>query len=462
MAKYDIHQGNKKPVLLPDSVVIDPENRDGLFPTAMDVHTMAEGVLGIGFNFDWTRGVCVQLPSDDKARNAILEYNREKCSADKCFPDVLTQHVLYSGIGGNTMNTFLRCVAQNREVSPDMLQSIVGATGHLSVSDLAVKDAAFAKAASEGFGWIILSSKMREEEPDSLKIIQAAENMMGSVQRLASEVAMINRMCHMISDKSSLATVGFDALKKRLMQQAPHMADHIDGIATFALKMGGDGSVHLKWLGELHERFVGGSKKIRGQFLFDLAHSVAVDLPRVKRAALFMQYKGPKESVKDRYCDWLSSAELKAAVKKPDWRDRAVECEKRMEGLQKKFSEDDEWKKVNYRDFQAMFARMEARVAQMLFGKKHPQQTVHYASMDEIEAALGDEVQSNLHPEKKRDAAPAASPALKRLKSSAVLMDASGVVIDQAALLKEKGIQVGNYFTCKRPLLYVCDPKRLM
>ena len=192
IAKYDIHGGNMKPVLLPDSVVIDPDNRDGLFPTAGDVADPGEAILGGGFSLQLTRGVCVQLPHSNAARQTILEYNRAKGSADNAFPEVLEQHVLFSAVAGNTLNTFLRAVAQNRPAPEGKLKQICGATGHLSVQDLAAVDPAFGQAASEGFGWIILAAAMREEEPDSLKIIQAAENMLGSVQRLTSEVVSHN------------------------------------------------------------------------------------------------------------------------------------------------------------------------------------------------------------------------------------------------------------------------------
>lgn len=231
-------------------------------------------------------------------------------------------------------------------------------------------------------------------------------------------------------------------MKRRLARQAPHLTDHIDGLAAFALKMGGDGSVHLKWMGELHERFVGGTRRIRGQFFMELSVSLLVDLPRVKRSILFMQYSCPKEFARDKFCEWLSATEIKTAIKNKTWLEKARACEKRMEGLESEFSDKGSFGAVPYKDFQMLFARMESRVAQMLFGKKFPGQ-VHFSSMEEIAAALADETKQLKMPA----ASPSSSsgPALKRLKSSAALMDPAGRCVDEAAMLQERGVQVGVY-----------------
>lgn len=93
------------------------------------------------------------------------------------------------------------------------------------------------------------------------------------------------------------------------MQQAPQLTDHVDGIMGFALKLGGDVSIHIAWLASLHERFVGCARKIRGTFLLELA-TVGVDLPRVKLAFLFLQYSCRRNFVRERYCEWVSCTEL--------------------------------------------------------------------------------------------------------------------------------------------------------
>jgi hypothetical protein len=93
----------------------------------------------------------------------------------------------------------------------------------LSVSGLRSVDEAFGTAALDGIPWIVLASKIRVEEPTGLQVIQAVENRLGSVQRLTSEVALINRVCSMISNSSMLETVGLDGLKSQLMKQAPHL-----------------------------------------------------------------------------------------------------------------------------------------------------------------------------------------------------------------------------------------------
>lgn len=249
----------------------------------------------------------------------------------------------------------------------------------------------------------------------------------------------------MIASTPSLAD-GTAALKTRLMREAPHLTDHIEGISAFAMKMGGEGSVHIKWVGELHERFVGGTRRIRGQFFHELAQSVPVALPRVKRATLFMQYSCPKEFVKDRFCEWLSPTEVRNTAKSPEWQKKATECESRMEGLEAEFAPGNTYQDIRHKDFQMVFARLESRVAQMLFGKKFGGQQP-YNNMDDIVAAMADEVQQLRGVPASSSVAPA-----KRAKIEAVLMDPAGRVIDQAALLKEKGLQVGVYVKCVAPV----------
>jgi hypothetical protein len=436
VAKYDIHQGSRRPLLVPDSVIVDPQNRDGLFPTAVDIHCLGEAILGCGFNVAMTRGVCVQLPPSGPAHNAIVEYNEKKVGVDaELFPKTKAEHVMFSGVGGNTLNLFLRCVVQGRKASPDKLRSICSGE-HLSIEALRVVDPAFAAAATEGVPYIILSNRLRTEEPKAIAIIQAAENMLGSIQRLDSEVALIRRVCSMVSDWD-MATLGVHGLQNMLAKQAPHLTDHIEGITAFALKLGGD-NVHIKWLSDLHERFVGGSRKIKGQFFYDLANALPVDLPRVKRSVLFLQYTCPPEAVRDKYCEWISCSELRGVVKKEGWKELADVCEKRMAAMEAEYSD-----KLNYKDFQTVFARFESRTAAFLF--KRPKRagaagsSSFWESIDEICAELAADMKTY----NKEISLP--PPLTSSSPSPVVLMDPSGRVIDQSALLKERGIQVGMW-----------------
>jgi hypothetical protein len=146
VAKYDIHCNMKKPMLVPDSVIIDPDNRDGLFPTVGDVMDLGDAIIGCGFNLGHTRGICCQFPGGDVDRAKIIQYNIDKGSSDPCFPEVLVQHAMYSGVAGNTLNTFLRCVSQSRAAMPDKLKQVTGAGGHFSVEGLRAVDPIFAGA----------------------------------------------------------------------------------------------------------------------------------------------------------------------------------------------------------------------------------------------------------------------------------------------------------------------------
>jgi hypothetical protein len=264
------------------------------------------------------------MPADEKTRSEILRKNIDKGALHESFPLVMHEHVLYSGVGGNTLNTFMRAVRQGRPVPEGTLKDIVTATGRLSLEALRNVDPAFAQAAEHGVPWIVLSSAIRTEEPQGLHIIQAAENIVGSVQCLTSEVQMINRITTYFDDADFIRLVGLAGLKERLVKQAPHLSDHIDGLCCFAMKLGGSGSIHILWLNELHQRFVGGSRKIKGSFFEAVAEHIALEFPRIKRAIIFCQYSCPKEYVRDKYCDWLSPADIKKVAKDKAWQNRAV------------------------------------------------------------------------------------------------------------------------------------------
>ena len=136
----------------------------------------------------------------------------------------------------------------------------------------------------------------------------------------------------------------------------------MDGIVRFATAMGGSGSVHIAWLSEVCERFVGGARKVRGELLYEVATSLPVDLPRIKRSVLFAQFSCPKDHIKDKLCEWVSSTELKTMAKKADWLERARACEIRMEEINKQHSlEKGTWSHLNHKDFQMCFARLECR-----------------------------------------------------------------------------------------------------
>ena len=85
IVKYRIQEAKLR--LLPEVVVVDPANRDGVFASITDIQNLGASILPpIGFTHSHTNGICVQLPVDQQQRTAIMEHNKEKTSAEDGYP----------------------------------------------------------------------------------------------------------------------------------------------------------------------------------------------------------------------------------------------------------------------------------------------------------------------------------------------------------------------------------------
>ena len=113
--KYDVHKGTHKPVLAVEAVIVDPENRSGMFATEDDICGCGDDVALAGYTDTKTTGICVQLPEDPAAKEILFRHNEKKAEVSSSHPKVFREMVVASGVGGNTLNMFLRCVRQGRK-----------------------------------------------------------------------------------------------------------------------------------------------------------------------------------------------------------------------------------------------------------------------------------------------------------------------------------------------------------
>jgi hypothetical protein len=84
--KYRV--GATKTRLVPDMVIVDPQNRDGQFPRPDPALHNAESICSAGFVLAEARAVCIQLPSDDEAKQAIIDFNKNTANDDPRLPKV--------------------------------------------------------------------------------------------------------------------------------------------------------------------------------------------------------------------------------------------------------------------------------------------------------------------------------------------------------------------------------------
>ena len=95
-----------------DSMVTDPENRDGECVKIADVLTKAEGIEAQGFDWGKVRVVAVQMPLQEDKRAKIFDTNTTWRAEDARFPSFDSSIVEVSLIGGNHLVTFLKMLKQ--------------------------------------------------------------------------------------------------------------------------------------------------------------------------------------------------------------------------------------------------------------------------------------------------------------------------------------------------------------
>lgn len=451
IAKYAVYNENGRPRLQPDTIAVDPCNRDGIFATPDDIQDLGAAILGVGFSDQMTRGICVQLRPCDKP--IVVAYNREKTQVSQHFPKVDENLVEYSAIAGNTLNLFLRSVRQGVHVmqnKPGL--DAVSDDGRLSVDLLRKVDGVFASAASTGVMWLVLSSRIRDEEPGGLQIIQAAENVFGSIQRLTSEAQIMLRFSVLSRGQMFKDQLGLVSLQNKLANQAPHLCEHIPGLCKFALKMGsGDGdigSVHIAWIAKQVERFIPPGRRIRGALFNEIAEAFPVTVPMIKRCLVFAMYTCPPSFVKERFCEWVTATDLRALARSEDFKQMSTQLEENLLHAQSRLD-------VMHLDQPFIFmARLETRTGRMLLKKWEkgvPQLDSFDAVWGELEAEV--KVAKRIPRTPPGSPAPAPAPAQSSTPSSssqrAPLLDAAGRCVDQGALFSQAGYQVGVYIKNK-------------
>jgi hypothetical protein len=367
IVKYDVNQGNAQPLVRWFETTPDPTNRDGKFANFDDIVKCGEDVAGIGHSLMYARAIVTQLPVVKDAWDAIVDFGRSRHAADKRLPPVDEDRVMYSGSAGNTMFLFLGCVA-NQSLVPST--SFLGdETGRLSIKRLRDVSESFAEAFVSGVPTIVLSRKIRTEEPEGLTCIQAAENAKGSVQRLDHEIAIMKRTCNVIADATIFKKVGLHGIVAMIKDQVPHLASDIEGIAHHVVVQGGCSARHVQWLADQHEAYIPSARRLKGCMWEALATLLPPSQPHIRRLATFMCFSCPRTYVRQGFVEWLSVAELRTFVNTEGWVRKCDVAEDELCKVHKLFISG-EHADMPRTAYLAIMGRCENRVGRYLFEKK--------------------------------------------------------------------------------------------
>ncbi|CAJ1412726.1 unnamed protein product [Effrenium voratum] len=229
--------------LPPKAVGIHPSNRDGLGINALDVHSLINDVLEVGFVPSLVHAVATEIDGREQR-----QWNEDLVASAGGALGVLEGDSLraVSLCGGHT-NFMLRCFLDGvqHEEGPVTLN------GKLSLEALQKTDPCFHQAAVQGVEWDLVPLQVLREWPQLADVIQRAGN--AQLNRGEHELQVLRRLHTLYMAASARGPVDFLEVKKKALASKPACASSIPAMYSLALK--NSGGAKAAYLGET-ERFV--------------------------------------------------------------------------------------------------------------------------------------------------------------------------------------------------------------
>ena len=427
----------------PDEILPDDENRDELDIVAMDAVKTVETIHEAGFVLSKLRQVCVQFPKSGTGVDDFLQKHRKVALLDEALPRVVDGKPAYKGLAGNHNNTFHRMCKQERPCKAFCSVQRDG-TWFLSLAKLAELEPERHAIVTKGSPWIVLSRTMLEEEPRAASIIQRSENLINACSKLPGFLEGISRACNFLDFMSESEAV------RMLGKEMPNLIADAEAMVHLASKLGGKSSRYLQlWL-FLSNHFVARNRalpKSTAVVISDLSLAV----PWFKICLLWAAQNCPSQFVDNDVCKWVSKGDVVAMRGRDGFKALSQMANDALDEAGKCVH-----KRSATEDVQR-FAGLLAKIGRFALNKKHAAFDDH-ESLAQILA---------MYKEEKADAKGGATPgggktpggdaslggvethrgmAVKAMKEkSVVAYDADGKLTDEAALLKEAGLEKGVY-----------------
>ena len=407
-------------------------NRDGLAITSRDCLDAAEGRSKAGFVPSMLRAICVQMPVDAEKVREFLDACEAACALDDALPRVKRNQVSAMGLGGNHNNMFFRMVKQRRPCESFCSADEDGIMV-LAEEKLRAVDAAMADACRDGVAWVVLSSAMLLEEPDSEYIIQAAENLVGSCRLPPGFLDALSRSCNYLEKMNPAEAT------TALCVQFPSMHADIPNIVGFCEKMGSE-SPHIKlWL-HMSNLMLAKHRVPKTNFLKAVA-DISLKWPDCKMSMLWAAQTCPDKYAEGLTVGWISKSDVVAAKPKPEWNSN-------MNLAQSELAE--RFKKISTKSLKSdlrKWGSLLGMVGRFLLAKKDKGFKDHASLLEIFEAydAAGNETSGIGGPTPCQSAGSTGSAALQvAIKAEIVkrgeVKYVDGVLVDEEALLREAGL----------------------
>jgi hypothetical protein len=223
-----------KMFLDPRQVGMDPCNRDALGCNAQEVHLLASDIAFVGFSFEeTTHAVCCEVKPGDPT---VQHFNEMLVKGLDLAP-VPPNSIKFGSLSCGHTNMALRCIAAGVASSCPLLSE----GGHMDIDKLNRRDLDFGRAVTTGLQWRVLASRVRDDYPKVLNIIQAAKNVSGHLQRKIHEVQGMQQMHNLASAaQAAKQPVDWGNIKRAVLRSKPPFAESLDSIIQFiAVRSGG-------------------------------------------------------------------------------------------------------------------------------------------------------------------------------------------------------------------------------
>ena len=304
-------------IMKPSEVGLHRCNRGQYGANEETVHLLGGDIAHCGWDDDEiVNPIAVE---DGPDRNIEKDNMAMVKDSEKLAPVI--QHSIRAGslTNGHTVQ-LLRCILAG---VPSEVKAL-SVNGRMSLAHVAARDPDFARAATEGWSWLLLKSPTATIYGDTLfEFLSETKNI--SVARAETEVTALlkihKRAC---SFKAAGKPIEWDVIALHICRSKPPCAESVPALISFVKLYGGTAeSQFVRDFHLFHRRFVSNDCFVGSAFYESLSSvtfkgkdGVVHILALLIWAILKTQYRCPPSKIVQRECCFISSADLSTLPKK--------------------------------------------------------------------------------------------------------------------------------------------------
>ena len=296
--------------IAPIQVGFDDANRDGIRLNGKRCDELLGDVCVMGFDLNEANhdNVAVQVRPGDLT---ISKHNESVCLSSKFLAVLNAAAINFSSLSHSHLHQCIKNILGKAfAVAPARFCH----EGALSMELVHRRDPALAEACQTGLVWEVLAWQIRDE-PDALRLIQAACNRKSLAQMKETEMQAVSRLSSICSGLAARAgdgvQVAYGAAREQLSSTMPEVANSSDfmGMLRFVITLGAEAAPFLPYLRD----FIGhrGQGRHVRLSLFGEASRMPSALPWLMVAVVIMGYTAPEAFFTDGMSRFVCAADMK-------------------------------------------------------------------------------------------------------------------------------------------------------